>query len=209
VGLPRAGKTTLFNALTHAGAKAHEAKAHVGMAQIADERLVQVAQVEGADKATLAQIRIEDVPGAGPALLGNLPQAHALPPVLGACSPGPDPAGDLQQLRLELLVADSEHVATRLERVRTEAKSGDPKPRAEAAELEALLAHVEAGGAIADFGGAVPDALEPLTTKPLVTVENGPGGIDGLLELELAELPEGEAAELRGGPGGLGEGAGR
>src|SRR5262245_52725278 len=106
------------------------------MAQIADERLVRVAQVEGSDKATPAQIRIEDVPGTGPALLGNLRQADALLAVVDAFSPGSDPARDLEQLRLELLVADSEHVAKRLERVRTEAKSGDPKPRAEAAELE-------------------------------------------------------------------------
>ena len=39
VGLPKSGKTTLFNALTHAGAHVHEAKPHVGMAPIADERL--------------------------------------------------------------------------------------------------------------------------------------------------------------------------
>jgi ribosome-binding ATPase YchF (GTP1/OBG family) len=205
VGLPRAGKTTLFNALTHAGAKPHEAKAHVGMAQIADDRLEQVAAVEESAKATPAQIRIEDVPGTGPALLGNLRQADALLAVVDAFSPGSDPAGDLEQLRLELLVADSEHVAKRLERVRTEAKSGDPKLRAEVMELETLLAHVEAGGTIADFGGVVPDALEPLTTKPLVTVENGSGGIDGLLEQELAELPEEEASELREGPSALDE----
>jgi ribosome-binding ATPase YchF (GTP1/OBG family) len=205
VGLPRAGKTTLFNALTHAGAKVHEAKAHVGMAQVADERLGQVATVEGSAKATPAQIRIEDVPGTGPALLGNLRQADALLAVLDAFSAGADPSRDLDQLRLELLVADEEHVAKRLERVRTEAKSGDAKLRAEVEELEALRAHVDASGAIADYAGAVPDALEPLTTKPLVAVENGPAGIDCLLEMELAELPEEEAAELREGPSALEE----
>jgi len=45
----------------------------------------------------------------------------------------------------------------------------------------------------------LPDALEPLTTKPLIAIENGPGGIDLKLEAELAELPEDEAAEFRGG----------
>jgi ribosome-binding ATPase len=205
VGLPRAGKTTLFNALTHAGAKVHEAKAHVGMAQVVDERLSEVAAVEGSAKATPAQIRIEDVPGTGPALLGNLRQADALLAVLDAFSAGADPSRDLEQLRLELLVADEEHVAKRLERVRAEAKSGDAKLRAEVEELETLRAHLEAGGAIADYAGAVPDALEPLTTKPLVGVENGPAGIDCLLEMELAELPEEEAAELREGPSALEE----
>jgi len=43
VGLPHAGKTTLFNALTGAGAHVHEAKPHVGIAPVADERLSQVA----------------------------------------------------------------------------------------------------------------------------------------------------------------------
>jgi ribosome-binding ATPase YchF (GTP1/OBG family) len=205
VGLPSAGKTTLFNALTGAGARPHEAKAHVGMASIADERLAQVAAVEGSAKSTPAQMRVEDVPGTGPALLGNLRQADALLAVVDAFSPGADPARDLEQLLLELLVADSEHVAKRLERVRTEAKSGDPKLRAQVEELEALLAHVEAGGAIGDYGGSVPESLEPLTTKPLVTVENGPGGIDCLLEMELAELPEEEATELREGPSALEE----
>ena len=47
VGLPKSGKTTLFNALTHAGAHVHEAKPHVGMAPVADERLAQLAPVEG------------------------------------------------------------------------------------------------------------------------------------------------------------------
>src|SRR5205823_13421492 len=54
VGLPKAGKTTLFNALTHAGAHVHEAKPHVGMAPIADERLEQLAPVEGSAKLTPA-----------------------------------------------------------------------------------------------------------------------------------------------------------
>jgi len=46
----------------------------------------------------------------------------------------------------------------------------------------------------------LPAELEPLTTKPLVVIENGPGGIDLKLEAELAELPEEEAAEFREGP---------
>ncbi len=205
VGLAGAGKTTLFNALTGAGANVHEAKPHVGMAPIADERLARVAEIEGSPKVTHAQIRVQDVPGAGAALLGNLRRADALLAVADAFSPGADPARDLEQLRLELLVADSEHVEKRLERVRTQAKSGDPKLRQELAQLEALLAHVQSGGTIADFSEPPPPALEPLTTKPLVTVENGPGGIDAEFEAELAELPHEEAAGFREGPSALEE----
>src|SRR5919198_3053893 len=159
VGLPASGKTTLFNALTRAGAKVHEAKPHVGMAPIADERLPQVAAVEGSPKVTPATIRVQDVPGTGAALLGNLRQSDALLAVLGGFSPGADPARDLEQLRLELLVADSEHVEKRLERVRTQAKSGDPKLREEVKRLEALLAHVDAGRPIEEFSGEFPGEL--------------------------------------------------
>jgi ribosome-binding ATPase YchF (GTP1/OBG family) len=49
----------------------------------------------------------------------------------------------------------------------------------------------------------VPDALDPLTTKPLIVVENGPFGIDAKLELELAAMPPEEAAEFRDGPAAL------
>ncbi|HZT53603.1 MAG TPA: DUF933 domain-containing protein, partial [Gaiellaceae bacterium] len=168
-------------------------------AQIADERLARLAAVERSAKLTPATIRVQDVPASGAALLGNLRQVDALLCVLDGFSPGADPAGDLERLRLELLVADRDHVAKRLERARTQAKSGDPKLRRELAGLEALLAHVDAGGPIASYPGEVSQALEPLTTKPLVVVENGPGGIDLQLEAELTELGEAEAAEFREG----------
>jgi ribosome-binding ATPase len=203
VGLAGAGKTTLFNALTRAGANVYEAKPHVGMAPVADERLPQVAQVEGSAKITPAQIRVQDVPGTGPTLLGNLRRTDALLAVLDAFAPGADPVRDLETLRLELLVADRDHVEKRLERVRTLAKSGDAEPRREAAELEALLAHLDSGGTFAAYEGPVSEALEPLTTKPLVVVENGPGAVDAAFEAELAELPEEEAAAFRDGPSAL------
>jgi ribosome-binding ATPase len=205
VGLPRSGKTTLFNALTRAGASVHDAKAHVGMAQIADDRLDAVARVDGSAKVTPATIRVEDVPGSGPALLGNLRRVDALLCTVDGYSPGADPARDLEQLELELLVADRDHVEARLERVRTQAKSGDARLRTEAAALESLLAHLDAGGALADYAGEVPEELEPLTTKPRVVVENGPAGIDLALELELAELSDEEAADFRDGPSALDE----
>ena len=205
VGLPKAGKTTLFNALTHAGAAMHDAKPHVGMAPIADPWLEPIARIEESAKTTPAAIRVQDVPGTGAALLGNLRRVDALLSVVDDFSPGADPARDLEQLSLELLVADRDHVEKRLERVRTQAKSGDPKLRAEAVALEQLLAHLDAGGAFADFSGDVPPELEPLTTKPTVVVENGRGGIDLALEVELAELPDEEAEAFREGPSALEE----
>jgi ribosome-binding ATPase len=203
VGLPGAGTTQLFNALTRAGAQAHDLKEHVGMAPIADPRLEPVAAVEKARKITPAAIRVVDVPGTGPQLLGNLRQVDALLMVVR------EPA-DAEELRLELLVADRDHVERRLERVRQQAKSGDPKLRQEVADLERLLGHVEGGGTLADFGEQMPPELDPLTIKPVVVVENGPGGIDLALEEELAELDEDDAAAFReGGRSALDEVAGR
>jgi len=205
VGLPNAGKTTLFNVLTHAGAAIHDAKPHVGMAPAADPRLEGVARIEQSAKVTPAAIRVQDVPGTGAALLGNLRRVDALLSVIDGFSPDADSTRDLEQLRLELLVADRDHVEKRLERVRTQAKSGDQKLREEAAALEELLAHLDAGGAFADFPDPVPAELEPLTTKPAVVVENGPGGIDLALEVELAELPDEEAEAFREGPSAVAE----
>ena len=205
VGLPSSGKTTLFRALTKTGA-GEFGKENVGMAAIADERLGRLAEVVHAKKVTPATIRVVDVPGTGAQLLGNLRQVDALLVVLDAFSGTGDPAADLETLKLELLVADRDHVERRLERVQKQAKSGDAKLRSEVEELERLLAHLDEGRTLADWPGELPGELEPLTTKPLLAIENGPGGIDLGLEAELAELPEEEAAEFREGrPSALGE----
>ena len=205
VGLPNAGSTTLFRALTHAEASG-VGKEHVGMAPIPDERLDQLARVVSAKKVTPAAVRVVDVPGTGAALLGNLRQVDALLAVLDGWSGTRDPAADLETLKLELLVADRDHVERRLERVTKQAKSGDATLRAEVAELEALLAHLDAGGSLADWSRELPPELEPLTAKPLLAIENGAGGVDAQLEAELAELPEEEAAAFRdGGSSAVGE----
>jgi ribosome-binding ATPase len=205
VGLPAAGKTTLFNALTSAGVGPDFGKEQVGMAPIADERLEQLARVVGSAKTTPAAVRVVDVPGTGPQLLGNLRRVDALLAVVDGFSANAQPEGDLERLDLELLVADRDHVERRLERVAKQAKSGDPKLRDEVAELERLLAHLDAGRSMRDWEGALPAELEPLTTKPVGAVVNGPGGIDLKLEAELGELPEEEAAAFREGESALDE----
>src|SRR6266540_288700 len=155
VGLPNAGSTTLFRALTRAGAQV-SGKEHVGMAPIPDPRLQQLAGVVHAKKVTPAAVRVVDVPGTGAALLGNLRQVDALLAVLDGWSGTRDPAADLETLKFEL-----------------------------------------------------PPELETLTTKPLLAIENGPGGVDAKLEAELADLPEEEAAAFREGESALGEISGR
>ena len=204
VGLPGAGKTTLFTALTRQSGGGF-GKENVGMASIPDERLGSLAELVGARKVTPSAIRVVDVPGTGPALLGGLRQVDAILAVTDGFSPAADPAADLETLELELLVADRDHVERRLERVEKQAKSGDPALRKEVDVLKELLAHLDAGRTLRAFPGELPQELEPLTTKPLIAVENGPGGIDLKLEAELAELPEDEAAAFRDGPSALDE----
>ncbi len=199
VGLPGAGKTTLFTALTGVPGGAY-GKEHVGIAPIPDERLEPIAAVESSAKATPATVKVVDPPGLSAPVLGELRKADALIAVLRAFGPEADPDHDLETIQLELVVADRDHVEKRLERVRTQAKSGDRRLRDEVAELERLLAHVEAGQPLSSYPGDLPPELEPLTTKPLIRVVNGAGGLDLKLEAELAELSPEEAAEFRDGP---------
>jgi len=200
VGLSSSGKSTLFHALTGA-----RATGDVGMASIPDPRLSRIADVIRPRKVTPAAIRVVEVRGTGPELLGNLRQVDALLVVLDGFSGTRVPADDLETLRLELLVADRDHVERRLERVAKQAKSGDLRLKQEVAELERLLAHVDDGGALADWPGDLPAQLEPLTAKPLLAVENSPSGIDLKLEAELAELGADEAAAFREGTSALEE----
>jgi ribosome-binding ATPase len=196
VGPSGSGKTSLFTALTKAGGGEY-GKTNVGMAPIADARLQQLADVVHARKVTPATIRVQDIPGS--AQLGTLRQVDALLVVVRGFGGDATPDDDLETFRLELLVADRDHVEKRLERVEKQAKSGDARLRGEVDELQKILAHVDAGGVLADYAGELPGELEPLTTKPLIAIVNGPGGIDLQLEAELAELPDEEAAEFRGG----------
>jgi ribosome-binding ATPase YchF (GTP1/OBG family) len=208
VGLPNAGKTTLFNALTQAGAEVTAyasvvEKANVGMAVIRDDRLDRLAVLVDSKKTTPAAIRVVDVPATSADLPGGLRRADALLAVVEGFSEDADSDRDLEALRLEMIVADRDHVERRLEKVRKEAKSGDAARRQELSLLEELLAHLESGRPLSEIERPLPAELEPLTTKPLITIVNGPAGVDAKLEMELAELPREEAAEFRSGPSAL------
>jgi ribosome-binding ATPase len=191
VGPPGSGKTTLFTALTGVRPEGYGTP-HVGVAPIADERLDAVAAVFGSAKRTPATIQLIDVPGTAEAQLGGVRRADALLAVVRDRS-------ELPALELELLVADRDHVERRLDRVRKEAKSGDPALRAEVERLEELLAHVDEERPLRDWPGELPPELEPLTTKPLIPIVNGPDGVDLGLEAELRDLEPEEAVEFRDG----------
>src|SRR4051812_34450013 len=153
----------LFAALTGA-------PGDVGMASIPDPRLQQLAEVVHARKITPAAVRVVEVRGTGPELLGKLRQVDALLVVLDGFSGTRVPDDDLETLKLELLVADRDHVERRLERVGKQAKSGELKLKQEAAELERVLAHVDAGGALAGWAREPPQRVQAPTTKTLPAV---------------------------------------
>src|ERR1700675_4648092 len=158
----------LFAALTGG-----RAQGEVGMAAIPDPRLQQLAEVVHARKITPAAVRVVEVRGTGPALLGNLRQVDALLVGVDGFSGTRVADDDLETLNLELLVADRDHVERRLERVTKQAKSGDATLRKEMGELGRVLAHLDAGKDLTDWTDDVPPELEPLTTKPLIAIENG------------------------------------
>ena len=191
VGPPGSGKTTLFTALTGVRPEGYGTP-HVGVAPIADERLDAIAAVVKSAKQTPATIRLIDVPGTAAAQLGGVRRADAR---LAVVRDGED----LPSLELELLVADRDHVERRLERVRKEAKSGDAALKAEVGVLEALIRHIDDERPLRDWPGDLPANLEPLTTKPLIPIVNGPEGVDLALEAELRELAPDEAAQFRNG----------
>jgi ribosome-binding ATPase YchF (GTP1/OBG family) len=191
LGPPGSGKTTLFTALTGVRPEGYGTP-HVGIAPIADERLPAIAGVVGSAKQTPATIKLIDVPGTAAAQLGGVRRTDALLAVVRD-------AGDLPSLELELLVADRDHVERRLERVRKEAKSGDPSLRSEVELLERLIAHIDDERPLREWPGELPPELEPLTTKPVIPIVNGPGGVDLALEAELRDLPSEEAEQFRDG----------
>src|SRR4029079_14300135 len=95
-----------------------------------------VARIEKSAKVTPVALEVVDVPGAGATLLGNLRQVDALIGVVDGFSGTRDSQDDREALLLEMVLADRDHVEGRLERVRTQAKSGEPRVRQEGAEPE-------------------------------------------------------------------------
>src|SRR6266540_3523441 len=138
-----AGKTTLFNALTRAGAPAGGAagKANVAAVPVPDHRVDVLADLEHSRKRVFVQVRFVDVvaPGGGRGGglsaqgLGALREADALAMVLAAFDGG-DPAAAAADLNLELTVADLESIASGAEKAAKRAKAGG-----RAAEVERAL----------------------------------------------------------------------
>ncbi|MBU0705511.1 MAG: redox-regulated ATPase YchF [Chloroflexi bacterium] len=201
VGLPNVGKSTLFNALTQAGAAVAAypfttIEPNRGVTAVPDPRVVTLAEIVGPERVTPATIEFVDIAGLvrgahrgeglGNKFLGHIRAVDAIALVC-RCFSDPnvahvdgavDPARDLEVLDLELILADLEVTERRLDKIRAAAKA---MPRDYAAELEALedlQTHLQAGERAAGWvssGSAeatLARELSLLTAKKRVYIAN-------------------------------------
>ena len=201
VGLPNVGKSTLFNALTRAGAAVAAypfttIEPNRGVVAVPDPRLEVLAQMVGPEQVTPAAIEFVDIAGLvrgahrgeglGNQFLGHIRTVDAVALVC-RCFSNPDvahvegavdPLRDLEVLDLELILADLELTERRLDKVRSAAKARPRDYAAELRALEELRARLQGGERAATWatGGAAEMALAReiclLTAKKRVYVAN-------------------------------------
>jgi GTP-binding protein YchF len=224
VGLPNSGKSALFNALTGGSAvvAAHPfstTETQMGVAQVADPRLLALAEMSRSRKVVPATVEFVDIAGLvagsssgeglGNRFLGGIREVDAVVLVLRAFADdnvvgGSDPLEDLHTLELELVLADTESAETQLAKRRKMAKT-DASAAAEAAVLSAAVDVLNGGTPI--YRSTLSDdqraALRPmflLTNKPVLAVvnlgEDQLGDADALVKPVAAEL--GSAADVLG-----------
>jgi len=208
VGMPNAGKSSLFNALTRAGAEAANypfttIEPNVAIVAVEDDRLTQVAQTVGASNVVPDTIAFHDIAGLvagaskgeglGNQFLANIRETDALLHVV-RCHQDEnvihpegrvDPAADMETIETELVFADLEQAERRHARVVREARSGDRAAIAEQAWLEQVMDALQRGEPAR--GVPVPEAapnalrnLSPLTGKPVLFVANVDEGDDSV-----------------------------
>jgi ribosome-binding ATPase len=200
VGLPNAGKSSLFNALTSAGAQVAgypftTVEPNVAVVPVPDERLERVAEVVGVSPIVPETIEFRDIAGLvrgahhgeglGNRFLSHIRETDALVHLLRAHDdpqvPHPDgrvdPVADAEVVEAELLLGDLEQAERRLERVTREARSGAMEALAEERWLRELVDALGAGRPAASVPPPeeAPDALrnlQPLSAKPVLYVAN-------------------------------------
>ena len=200
VGMPNAGKSSLFNALTRAGAQAANypfttVEPNVAVVGVPDERLDRVGATIGARPIVHETIQFHDIAGLvrgahqgeglGNKFLANIRETDAILHVVRVHDDAQvvhpegrvDPLADAEAIETELLFADLEQAERRLERVSKQAKSLDKVAVAEEAWLRRVVEALQAGQAVrtvpepAEAPGAA-TRLAALTSKPVLYVAN-------------------------------------
>jgi hypothetical protein len=223
VGLPNAGKSSLFNALTKAGAEAANypfttIEPNVAIVPVRDERLEQVAATVRASNVVNDSIAFHDIAGLvrgahegeglGNQFLGNIRETDALVHVVRVHTDDNvihpeglvDPVRDAETIETELIFADLEQAERRHQRVVKAARSGDKVAIAEEVWLRELMEALQAGrpARTVPVPDAAPNALRdlsPLTAKPVLFVANVDEGT-GEVPAALAEHAAAQGAEI-------------
>jgi GTP-binding protein YchF len=164
VGLTACGKTTIYNAVTAAGAASFDgSEMHNAMVNVPDERLQALAGIYNPAKVVAATMRVVDIPGlqAGAAdksgrsnrLLQHIKDADALIHVVRCFTSGSlssqddsvDPVRDVETIDLEMMVADSQTLQNKIERLAKKVRSGDKDAVREAEDCEKVNKAFEQG----------------------------------------------------------------